>query len=63
MRKKIATTIRKEAEKRTIGMSVSITRRLYRKMKKKFKDDHKPVVLTKLRLSKRAQRRLVFNHS
>jgi len=56
MRKKIATTLRHAAEEKTIGQSKSATRRLYRKFKKGWKDEHKVIAHPKFKLSKRQQR-------
>lgn len=60
MKKSICKKLRGIAFDKTIGQSESVTKRLYQRLKREWKINSKPKVITKLRLSKR-QKRLALN--
>lgn len=62
MKKSIAKALRHEAEKQTIGKAAVFTRQLYRRMKANYKEENKAFCFPKLKLSKRAERRLSLPH-
>lgn len=56
MKKSIAKVLRHSAEEKTIGEDKSVTRKLYRKFKKGWKDSARKKVEPKIKISKRQQR-------
>lgn len=60
MNKSICKKLRGIAFDKTIGQPESVTIRLYRRLKKEWKINSKPIIVTKLRLSKR-HKRLALN--